>query len=353
MVVAPTLRGGGAERVVSILTKEWAKFHQVTVVLFDASDTDYGCGGRIVDIQIPASKKFLRKIFNVGARSVRLMSIIQRECPDRVISFMESANLPAIAAAALTGYLDKLYVSVHCNPKTLSFPYQVLLPLLYRFSAGVIAVSEGVKRNLVSLGLPAGRISAIPNPVVCGDKQVKVDKSVSPMSARFLLGVGRLHQVKGFDRLLQAFRRLERPELQLVILGEGAERLTLLRLARGLEVEKSVHLPGRIADVDPWYRHAECFVLSSRSEAWPNVLMEALVNGCPIVSFDVKHGPSEIIEDGDSGLLVPEGDVEALAAAIARVLDEVNLRRRLVAKGRERVQDYYVDKIAPRWLDGH
>ena len=226
MVVAPTLRGGGAERVVSILTKEWAKFHQVTVVLFDASDTDYGCGGRIVDIQIPASKNFLRKIFNVGARSVRLMSIIQRECPDRVISFMESANLPAIAAAALTGYLDKLYVSVHCNPKTLSFPYQVLLPLLYRFSAGGIAVSEGVKRNLVSLGLPAG-------------------------------------------------------------------------------------------------------------------------------SFDVKHGPSEIIEDGDSGLLVPEGDVEALAAAIARVLDEVNLRRRLVAKGRERVQDYYVDKIAPRWLDGH
>ena len=353
IVVTPTLRAGGAQRVVSTLTREWAKSHQVTIVIFDASNKDYAHGGRIIDLRLPASDSLLSKVYNLGARSGRLAYLLRRRNPDRVISFTESANLPAIVASALVGCLDKLCVSIHCNPDTLSFPYRVVIPLLYRFASGVIAVSAGVKQGLASMGLPSAKLSTIPNPVEIRNWHGSLNQSAPPMQGQFILGVGRLHQVKGFDRLLQALCRLNRPKIQLVILGEGSERLNLGRLASEFGVERMVHLPGHVADVDPWYRRAECFVLSSRSEAWPNVLMEAMVNGCPVVSFDVRHGPSEIIEHGESGLLVPEGDVEALAEAIARILDEVELRHRLVAKGRERVQDYCVQNVAQRWLAGH
>ena len=349
LVIIPTLWGGGAERVVSVLTKEWSKSHQVTLVLFDASGRVYDCGGQIVDLRVPASDHPLRKIYNVGVRAMRLRGLLQKESPDRVISFMENANFPTIVAAILAGYLDRLYVSVRCNPAMIPLS-RVLIPRLYRFPSGVIACSEGVMRGLESVRAQAKRISFIPNPIVWMDREVVEQKSASPLSNRFILGVGRLSREKGFDRLLRAFRGLGRSDFHLVILGEGEEQLTLVNLARELGVEKYVHFPGFVKDVEIWYRHAACFVLSSRHEGWPNVLMEALANGCPVVSFDCKYGPSEIIQDGENGLLVPEGDVEGLTKAIARVLDDEALRRNLVVKGLERVKMFDVKEIAARWL---
>ncbi len=350
LVVVPTLGGGGAERVVSVLTKEWAKSHQVSIAIFDGSKMDYDYGGRITDLRLPASNYVLTKIYNVVARSIRLARLIRRERPDRVISFLESANIPAILAATLTVILDKLYVSVHCNPATLPLSYRILFPTVYRLPRGVITVSEGVKKALSSMGLPPTTISVNPNPVAKRWQPINTKETASPLSVRFVLGVGRLHRVKGFDRLLQAFRLLTQSEVQLVILGEGDERANLVQLARHYGIEKRVHLPGRVDDIDLWYRHAECFVLSSRHEAWPMVLMEAMANECPVVSFDCKYGPSEFIKDGETGLLVPDGDLGGLALAIARVLDDEGLSRHISVGGRERVRNYCAEKVAPCWL---
>ncbi len=168
----------------------------------------------------------------------------------------------------------------------------------------------------------------------------------------FVLGVGRLAYEKGFERLLEAFSRIRPPGVHLVILGEGPERANLIKRAKELGIEEYVHLPGFVTDVDTWYRHAECFVLSSRHEGWGMVLTEAMDNSCPVVSFDCNYGPSEILEGGANGLLVPEGDVEGLAKAMERVLKDGALRRDLAAKGMERAKMFDVKKIAPRWLAG-
>ena len=350
LVVIPTVQGGGAQRVVSLLTQEWARFHQVMIAHFDPSMPAYDYGGQIVDLRMPGSANLLKKIYNAAARSARLRGLLRREQPDLVISFTEGANFPAIIAAALTGYLDRLTVSVRGNPARLPVPYRVLLPWLYRFPARVIAVSQGVRHGLESMGVPAVRMSVILNPAMIGDHQVIEGIPAPPLPHPFMLGVGTLAQVKGFDRLLEAFCRLNQSEVHLVILGEGPERADLLRMAHELGVEEYVHLPGRVADVDTWYRYAECFVLSSRHEGWPNVLMEAMANGCPVVSFDCNYGPSEILEEGANGLLVPEGDVEALAAAMEQVLNDEALRRDLVARGMERAKMFDVREIAARWL---
>ena len=350
LVVIPTLSGGGAERVVSILSQEWAKSHRVTIVLFDASGPIHDYGGRVVDLRLPASSSLLRKICNFGRRAIRLSQVLIQSRPDRIISFLEAASFSSVAAAIMTGNRSRLYVSVRDDPLRMPAVYKLLLPFIYRIPAGVIAVSEGVKRRLKSMHVPIERISVIPNPIPGMRRNFIERKSMSPLAERFILGVGRLSRQKGFDRLLAAFHALDQSDTHLVILGQGAEEAALVVLAREFGIEKRVHFPGYVSNVEIWYRNAECLVLSSRHEGWPNVLMEAMANGCPVVSFDCEYGPSEIIEHGENGLLVPEGDVEWLGREIARVLDDGGLRKSLVVKAMARVNDFDVKKIALRWL---
>ena len=350
MVIIPTLWGGGAERVVSVLTREWSKSHQVTLILFDASDQFYDYGGQLLDLQVPPSYQTLKGVYNFWKRVMRLLGILRQECPDRIFSFMETANFPAIVAAALAGYLDRLYVSVRGNPSWSRAVFRALLPWLYRLPSGVVAVSTGVKRELGLMGVPTSAISVIPNPIVWPDRNALGQESASPLAKRFILGVGRLSWLKGFDQLLTTFSGLNRSGLHLVILGKGDEQSTLVNLAQELGVEERVHFPGHVADIGTWYRHAECLVLSSRHEGWPNVLMEAMANSCPVVSFNCKYGPSEIIEDGENGVLVPNGNFDLLGDAINRILDDGEFRRRLAVKGLERAQMFDAREIALHWL---
>ena len=280
---------------------------------------------------------------------MRLITLLRQEQPDRIFPFMESANFSTIIATARTGCLDRLYVSVRVNPAMLPFLFRALIPLLYRLPAGIVAVSEGVRRRLELMRVSATKISVIPNPTLT-DRQAIEQKSVAPLPNRFILGGGRLTWQKGFDQLLAAFHSLGRLDLHIVIFGKGEDQAMLINLSRELGIEKRVHFPGCVTDVETWYRHAECFVLSSRYEGWPNVLMEAMANGCLVISFDCEYGPSEIIQDGENGLLVPEGDVEGLTKAMTRVLDDESLRRNLVVKGLERVKMFDVRELAARWL---
>ena len=359
LVVIQSLRGGGAQRVASLLSREWAKSHEVTIALFDASGMTYDHGGRIVELRapvwpIPFNFFHLKGAYVVCMRAARLARLIRRERPDRIISFMEYANVPAIIASALTGRLPRLTISVRNKPAYVLpfFRDRLQALLLYRLPGRVVALSEGVRRELASAcRLPLERTSFVPNPVVMRNAQDAARETPPPLPERYVLGAGRLVPQKGFERLLRAFHRLDRPALHLVILGEGTERANLLRLARELGLEGRLHLPGFVADVETWYRHAACFVLSSRYEGWGNVLMEALANECPVVSFDCDYGPSEILEDGKYGLLAPEGDVGALVEAMARVLDDDALRRDLAARGPERARAFSVEKIAPLWLE--
>ena len=352
LVIIYSLRGGGAERVVSRLTREWAKAHRVGVALFDSSVQHYDHGGRVLDLSCPSSDNFIAKIYNFGIRTIKLARLFRRERPDRIFSYQESANYPAVVAAALTGRLDRLWVSVRNDPVWLSRAYRgyAALALLYRLPARVVAASAGIKGALERMGAPAGKTVVIPNPAAAAATAGR------PLGYRlpspFILGAGRLDPQKGFDRLLAAFASLDRRDTHLVIAGDGAERAELARLARTLGVEDRTHFPGRVANIDAWYRNAACFVLSSRSEGWPNVLVEAMANGCPVVAFDCDYGPSEIIEDGESGLLVPEGDVAALASATGRVLSDRGLREHLANGGRKRAATFSVEDIAARWLEG-
>ena len=348
VVVINSLASGGAERVVSTLTREWAKSHHVLIALFDISRPTYDHGGQVEDLGAASAPSSVKKLNNAFLRSTRLVRILRRERPDRIVSFMESANFPALVAAAVTGLLDRLCVSVRCNPVTITGLYRTLIPIAYRFAKRVVSPSNGVRNALHKMGLPARKLSVIPNPVA---KRVGATKPArADFSERYVLGVGRLEREKGFDRLLRAFSMVDQSDMQLVILGGGTERAALLAISRELGITSQLHLPGVVADVDAWYRRADCFVLTSHCEGSPNVVVEAMANGCPVVSFDCPYGPAEILEGGRSGILVPQDDITGLSDAIQRVVSDRALRTRLAKAGMQRAKAFSVEKVAPRWL---
>ena len=197
------------------------------------------------------------------------------------------------------------------------------------------------------MGMPPTNVLVIPNPVA--SQAVASSGVQSPFSSSYVLGVGRLHPAKGFERLVTAFADVKQTDLHLVLVGEGDDRRRLSSLAYSLGIESRVHLPGAVSDVGPWYHHAQCFVLSSRHEGFPNALIEAMANGCAVISFDCQYGPSEIVEDGRSGLLIAQDDIAALTEAISLVVSDSELRQQLGDEGRQRVADFSVEKIAPRW----
>jgi glycosyltransferase involved in cell wall biosynthesis len=163
-----------------------------------------------------------------------------------------------------------------------------------------------------------------------------------------ILGVGKLELQKDFPTLLRAFARLrvEGP-LRLAILGEGPQRDRLERLAQDLAISGDVLLPGFQMNPFAWMARAGVFVLSSAWEGASNALLEALACGCPPVSADCFSGPSETLDGGRYGPLVPVGDDRALAAAIAHVLRSPQDRTRLVA----RAEVFSVDRAATAYLD--
>ena len=193
-------------------------------------------------------------------------------------------------------------------------------------SVEAIAVSEGVLRSYESAGvIRPGQGRTIYNPACAPntDELAKIEPDHSWFSdggPPVILGAGRLVPQKDFSTLIDAFRviRASRP-CRLVILGEGPLRSELEARIASLGLEDCVSLPGWVENPFAFMARAAVFVLSSRHEGLPTVLIEALACGCPAVSTDCPAGPSEILED--PALLAPVGDPEALAQVMLRALD--------------------------------
>ena len=182
-----------------------------------------------------------------------------------------------------------------------------------------------------------------------------------PPGAQVLLAVGTKPHQKGFDRLIGAFLRLAPafPRWHLVILGldpapgrhQQAVADLLARRAADPLLRKRLHCPGAAGNVADWYAAADLFVLSSRYEGFPNVLLEAMASGCAALACACPTGPDEIIRHGHDGWLVPaEADPEALANAMAGLMQDQALRRRLGANARAVVQRFAEPVVRQRFL---
>jgi glycosyltransferase involved in cell wall biosynthesis len=206
-----------------------------------------------------------------------------------------------------------------------------LLPRLakrfYPWADGIVAVSQGVVDDLVgSVGVASERIEVVHNPIVTPELREMAAAPLDhpwfrPGQPPVVVAVGRLSPQKDFGTLIRAMSRVRQTRpARLMILGEGRERARLESLIAELNLREAVELPGWVLNPYPFMVRSAAFVLSSRWEGLPSVLIEALYCGIPVVATDCPSGPFEILEGGKHGLLLPVGDVDALARGIESAL---------------------------------
>jgi glycosyltransferase involved in cell wall biosynthesis len=205
---------------------------------------------------------------------------------------------------------------------------QTAMVYCYRRAGLIIANSYGVAEDVSTITkIPLGKIHIINNPTVSDDILAEAEEPIdhpwfAPGSPPVILGVGRLARQKDFATLIRAFAKVRaQRDCRLVILGEGKERHNLIILADELHVAQHVDLPGHVSNPFAYMKRAAQFVLSSAWEGSPNVLIQALALGLPVVATDCRSGPREILANGRYGPLAPVGDAEALCREMLHTLD--------------------------------
>ena len=292
-----------------------------------------------------------------------LVQHLRTERPAAVLSAKTSDDMVALRAKRLAGTRTKFILRPGTtfsqrlagkrNLLKRWLVYRKLRPL-FRQADGVVAVSRGVANDIAgSTGSARERIHVIANPTVTPELETLAQAPLvhpwfDPVTDPIILGIGGLRRSKDFPTLVRAFALVRREQaVRLVILGRGGRREALLKLARELRVDEDVELPGFVSNPYAYLSRASVFVLSSLWEGSPNVLIEALAVGTPVVATDCPSGPGEILQGGRYGALVPPGDVVALAGAIIRTLRAPLPPLAL----REAVGEHVMEHAAKRYLE--
>ena len=331
LFIINSLQGGGAERVLSSLaTFFYIKGYRVSVVCLNYAEQAYEIPEGIKLIYLTKERKAgtLYRVYYAYSTYAKLYNIFKTERPHCAISFMTSANL----WAGLVGRLTKTsyIVSERTNTdhiEALNSIQRWLLYKIYSRSKRVVVPCSGVEIAL----LQTEALKSINNTKIIINP-VKVLGPVSHKSVnqkKYVLAAGRLCHEKGFDLLIDAFALVKEKSIDLLIVGEGEDREALENQIAGLGLIGRVKLIGARKNIQDYYHYAELFVLSSRNEGYPNVLIEAMSMGCPSIAMDCEFGPSEIINHEENGLLVKERSAAVLSQNIERLLSDRSLRTRL------------------------
>ena len=290
-------------------------------------------------------------LFDHVRQTIASLSYIRQEKPDCILPSLGEPENAMLLAARLVPGSPPIVPIVHGMLR----PYRKIRSkylLLYPHADHLVGVSRGVAANVADVpGVDKSEISAIYNPVYFEEMpKLALKFPDHPWThddgPPVVLAAARFSKDKDFPTLLRAFRRLsERRSVRLLILGEGRWRKRYEALIQKLDLSDSVSMPGRVDDPLSYMARAAVFVLSSRREGLANVLIEALACGCPVVSTDCPYGPSEILEGGRWGELVPVGKDGELADAIERTLDNPLPREVL----RRRAEFFSVDKAVDQY----
>ena len=337
-----TLNNGGAERVISILTKHMAEAgKQVEIVLYYDQEPFYSIHPdvEVVRIQKETGTKGILKNILWLRKYIKANS-------DVLVSFLAPFNILAIAASLGLG--KKIIVADRNDPRFV--PSNTIIrkarDLLYRFSDGVVVQNTGNKEYFSAT--VQKKSAVIFNPVDLGEKRgqaLRTDKK------KRIVSVGRLMPQKNQEMLLEAFAgaRKDFPEYSLTIYGEGNYRDRLEAKINEFGLEGYVEMPGSKKDVFDLISDAELFVLSSNYEGMPNALIEAMCLGLPVISTAVS-GTSDLIEDGVNGRVVEIGNKEQMAAAMRELLASADTRQKYAERAVLVNDKLEVNGIMEEWM---
>ncbi len=343
-MVIPSLQSGGMERVMSELAQYFCckdKF-EVHLLLYGIT--------REIFYKIPDNVIIHKPIFefdnakrawNTLKTFWFLRQKIKEIHPDTVLSFGELWN--NFVLLATLGLHYPVFVSDRCQPdKQWGRIQQILRNKLYPRAEGVICQTE-IARQIFQRKFQNKNFHVIGNPI----RDVQLYEDVE--KENIILAVGRLINTKHHDELIKIFASINPPNWQLIIVGDDAikqqNKAKLEALIKILGMEDKIFLMGKRTDVDHFYRRAKVFASTSSSEGFPNVIGEAMSAGLPVIAYDCIAGPSDLIDNGKTGFLIPESDANLFKSALETLINDEKMRLELGDKGRKKIKEYSIDRI--------
>ena len=236
--------------------------------------------------------------------------------------------------------LEQMHLDHHFKPLRLA-----MKPAYPKLDAFVVLTEGHRERYKQHLNRPA-RIEVIPNTV-----RANMEGPPADLDAKTIFTAGRFVSQKGFDLLLEAYAPIaaDHPDWTLRICGQGELKPDLKAQIKRLGLKKAVSLEPPAARIGEDMGAASIFVLSSRFEGFPLILLEAMSKRMAVVAYDCPTGPRDIIEDHRNGLLVPAEDVQALSVALREMIEDPDLRRRCAPVAVETAENFKMHAIGPRW----
>lgn len=356
VAIIDSLRGGGAERIFSFLTHEWAKAgHSVAVfTLKPDAASELSHPNLVVRSLRNAPATGLRKLFALPALIRSIRRAARDERPNVIVSFMDQANIltllathalpvPVIIAERIYPAYSSLLASARFS-MTRRF-YRWLRNLSYQKAASIVLQSD---RSISYFPAKLQRkICVIPNPII------------PPRDAGFaveiprptVLALGRLTKQKRFDRAISAFAEVasDFPEWHLLIVGTGPELDALQTLAESKSCARRIHFLGYQGNTASLFSQSSVFLLSSDYEGSPVALGEALSSGVPAIATDCLTGPRELLGNSEFGVLVPDGDQQALGKALRAMIASNSERERFATLGKKRAEEFAPSRVLPLW----
>jgi Glycosyltransferase len=349
LIVIASMDAGGAERVISVLANAWAEAgKEITLLTLDDGKKSFyelAPSIKMIGIGLMTNSSGLFQALSMNIKRLHeLRKIITHHQPDIVLSYIDQTNV--LTLLATIGLSMPVIVSERIDPAQhkIGWIWNWLRHITYPWAHRIVVQTSAASAYFPEIMRKS--IDIVPNPVV-----FERNENRALQTEKVVLGMGRLDSQKGFDLLLQAFAGVttEFPDWKLIIYGEGSQRNYLEQLRDQLDLREYVQFRGvtdRPLDV---MRDASIFVLSSRYEGFPNVLLDAMACSLPVISFDCPSGPAAIIHHDVDGILVPNGDIDALSHELRRLMKDPGERERLAKKAKDNVKRFSLEKVMQAW----
>lgn len=282
-----------------------------------------------------------------------LTELLMREKADIVVSLYpsESSFIPDIKDGS------KKVLEIHyCKFFRLQYGRTGILGLIDRLRTKQDErIVSRFDRFVVLTNEDKGYWGNIPNIVVIPNAAMLVGNKYSDVTEKRVIAVGRLDYQKGFDRLIKAWKMVQQSgrfnDWKLDIFGQGEWKDMLNSMINGYGIAGTVSINAPTKQIGDEYAKSSMLVMSSNYEGFPMVMIEAMASGLPVVSFDFKCGPKDIIDDGKNGIIVHDGDIEGLANAMMKLMDNQTLRKTMSENAKKVVDTYSEENVMKQWLD--
>ena len=356
LCLIPELRTGGAELVLISLLKKFSRDRIKPILVLLQNKTEY-VNQLPEDIKlIELGKKGRFDFFRI---SFALASIIKKECPDAILSFLWYSGIVAIVAKKLSGINTvtitaiRNFLSICIRREKCGLAKTFLAKRLLKYSSATLVLAKPMKEDMVEkFNLDREKIHIIPNPVDIPKIKARASEKIdhpwfgSDKNIPVIIAIGRLTEQKGYPHLLEAFKNiLSQQPARLFIIGSGQDQAKLEKLVANYGIGENVCLAGVLRNPLPYLAKSDVFVLSSFYEGFPNAMVEAMALAVPVVATNCPSAVSDIITDGFSGLLIPVADPSAMQKAVIRILNNKDFAKKLGDNAVKAVENYPAEHV--------